>query len=227
MALRALKNDVVIMRGLLVKKFGFSDDRIVTLAEKVGREERKPTRKNIEREFRRLANVVKKGDQVVILLAGHGSQQPDDDPENPEDFEPDGLDEIFLPSDVGDWDGGKGRVTNAICDDELRTWLDDIRKKGAFIWVIVDACHSGTMVRGASKDRGPTGQASLVEDPCRTDPESAGNGPGVARARVQATESHFEALDLPKEKGGIVAIYAAQATEPTVESRTATGCRLR
>src|SRR5687767_5748053 len=72
----------------------------------------RPTHANIEREFARMAQVSKKGDQLVILMAGHGSQQPAD--ADPADEEPDGLDEIFLPADVAGWDGKSGRVRNAI-----------------------------------------------------------------------------------------------------------------
>ena len=63
--------------------------RMAVLLEK-GRSERRPTRANIEREFRRLAEQAHEGDQVVILLAGHGARQPAD----PDNHEPDGIDEI-------------------------------------------------------------------------------------------------------------------------------------
>src|SRR5262245_9558175 len=57
------------------------------------------TATNIRREFVRLAQLARTGDQVVSLLAGHGSQQPAD--ADVSDYEPDGLDEIFLPEDSG------------------------------------------------------------------------------------------------------------------------------
>lgn len=144
-------NDVRLIRDLLADRYGFPKEQVVTLSEE-SKPDRRPTRANIEREFQNLAKVVAEGDEVVILLAGHGSQQPDDDPENADDPEPDGLDEIFLPSDIGAWDGNTEKVANAICDDELRVWLAEIRRKGAFVWLIVDACHSGTIARGASSD---------------------------------------------------------------------------
>ena len=80
----------------------------------------------------------------MIFLSGHGSQQPDQPPLD----EDDGLDETFLPADIGDWDGTKMTVANAIIDDELRTWLDAICRKGARVWLIADTCCSGTLIRG-------------------------------------------------------------------------------
>ena len=52
-----------------------------------------------------LAEQAREGDQVVVLLAGHGSQQPESDPPDAAYPEPDGLDEIFLPADVNPWQG--------------------------------------------------------------------------------------------------------------------------
>ena len=87
-------NDVRLMRRLLQERFQFPAEGIVTLTEDEGSPARRPTRANIEREFRRLADQAREGDQVVILLAGHGSQEPENSPD-PVNPEPDGLDEIF------------------------------------------------------------------------------------------------------------------------------------
>ena len=62
--------------------------------------DRRPTRANIEREFRRLADRAGPGDQVFVLLAGHGDCQPESDPPHPLHPEPDGIAEVFLPADV-------------------------------------------------------------------------------------------------------------------------------
>ena len=121
----------------------------------------RPTRANIQREFLRLAQISKKGDQVVILMAGHGSQQPANS--DPTEEEPDGLDEIFLPEDASGWDGKIGRVKNAVVDDEIRAWVNDIRNTGAFVWLVIDACQSGTMARGVEVER----QIPMSEGPSR------------------------------------------------------------
>jgi len=132
-------------------RFSFTADRITLLADLPKEEVVPPTRANIVRAFQRLAEVAGPADQVVIFLAGHGSQQPANDA--PDNFEPDGLDEIFLPADVAGWNKTVGQVENAIIDDEIHAWVMAIRAKGAFVWVIVDACHAGTMTRGAPSDQ--------------------------------------------------------------------------
>src|SRR5262249_43957042 len=95
-------NDVLLFRRLLVEHFAFPRANVVILSEREGARrgpDRRPPRANIERELRRLAEKVKPGNQVVLLLSGHGAQQPEG--ENPADPEPDGLDELYIPRDVG------------------------------------------------------------------------------------------------------------------------------
>jgi uncharacterized caspase-like protein len=208
-------NDVVLMRTTLVKQFGFAEENIVTLSEADGAKDaaRLPTRANIEREFKRLAEASKPGDEVVILLGGHGSQQPED-PKSP-DPEPDGLDEIFLPRDVGKWNDTVGAVENAITDDQLGAWVTAIRDKKAFVFLVIDACHSGTMMRGADD----------LEKPRKTDPE---DDLKIPHAAIQKAEAAASARPRPEatrgggpaeptslglaNKEGIFAIYAAQPT---------------
>jgi hypothetical protein len=142
--LRGPANDVRLMRSLLIHEFGFPDDAgaIVTLAE--GDDTDRPIRDNIKRGLEHLAEIAASGDQVVVFLSGHGSQQPDQAPVD----EDDGFDETFLPADIGRWDGSKMTVENAIVDDELSVWLDAICRKGARVWLIADSCSSGTLIRG-------------------------------------------------------------------------------
>jgi hypothetical protein len=143
--LRGPANDVILMRTLLTQTFRFPDDAIVTLAE--GADTDAPTRDHIEREFGKLARNARAGDQIVIFLSGHGSQQPDQPPFD----EDDGVDETFLPADAGYWDRTKRTVENAIVDDELSRWLDAIGRTGARVWLIADSCCSGTLIRGRGR----------------------------------------------------------------------------
>src|SRR5262249_29139742 len=140
-----------------------------------GRPARRPTRANIEREFRHLADQAHEGDQVVILLAGHGSQQPEKDPPDPVNPEPDGLDEIFLPADIGAWNGTKERLPGAMVDNEIGAWLGAIAAKRAYVWAIFDCCHSGTMTRGTE----------IVRE---VPPELLVPGEELAKARQRAAE---------------------------------------
>ena len=115
-------NDVALMRRVLESEpFKMTSSNIVTLAGWPQEPEQRPTRANIEKAFQRLAEQAGKGDHIFVLMAGHGSQQPAND--DPDDPEPDGMDEIFLPADAAGWNGEAGRVENAIVDDDIRRWL--------------------------------------------------------------------------------------------------------
>src|SRR5580704_11445950 len=75
-------NDVELLRHVLQDSYGFDGKNIVTLSEAAALEKGKdyrPVRKNIVRAMRELGEKAKVGDEVVILLSGHGSQQPDDE----------------------------------------------------------------------------------------------------------------------------------------------------
>ena len=43
-------------------------------------------------------------------------------------------------------------VPNALVDDDIGAALDAIRNKGAFVWIVFDACHSGSATRAAPVD---------------------------------------------------------------------------
>ncbi|MCA9091342.1 MAG: caspase family protein [Planctomycetaceae bacterium] len=208
--LRGPVNDVVLFKKVLSERYRFPRGQISILA---AHPEAKgsATRSNIEQEFKRLAKEVGHGDDVVILLCGHGSQQPDDDPENPNDIEPDGRDEIFLPEDVKGWDGTSRRVENAISDDELNAWLWPIAEKAATVWVILDACCSGTGIRGTGGEVArqiPVDELIPIEE-LRASDVRAGDQSVVSSDRLPSV---FEV-----GARGVVATYAAQPHETTPE----------
>jgi hypothetical protein len=159
--LRGPINDVRLLRDVLVSQFRFRDEDIVMLtetrpveagkAEPIASPDLLPTRANIVAQIQRLIADAAPGDVVVILFAGHGSQQPKTNPD--QDDEPDGLDETFLPRDTGRWDGNSATVRSAILDDEIGQWTDELRNKGAHVLLIADCCHSGTLLRGTEVSR--------------------------------------------------------------------------
>ncbi len=150
--LRGPSNDVALTRELLRDRFGYDDAEIVTLLH--GNEpSRRPTHDNIVAAFEALIGDVAAGDEVFILLGGHGSQQKDDNPGDPSDDERDGLDEVFLPEDVTEWKLNKP-LPKAIRDDQIGQWLDAIRARGAFVFFVADTCHSGTLNRGIEDEDG-------------------------------------------------------------------------
>ena len=208
-------NDVRLVRRLLQERYRFPAVSIVSLSEDEGVLARRPTRANIEREFLRLAEQANEGDQVVVLLSGHGARQPEPIPPDAEYPEPDGIDEIFLPADVRAWKGFPERVPNAIVDNEIGAWLRAIAAKRAYVWVIFDCCHSGTMTRGTELVRElPPGMLVPREelDQAR---ERTARRQGKTGARPSIKLAPFVP---PQPTDYLVAVYACRPHEQTPES---------
>jgi hypothetical protein len=198
-------NDVVLMKQVLQEK-GFATRHIQVLSEKSVL----PTRRNILGALKRLTRQVRAGDFVFLYFAGHGSQQPISS--SAQHHEPDGLDEIFLPRDIGLWNDQLGTVKNVIVDNELTPYLTALRRKGVFIWIVFDSCHSGTMTRAIPKK-------DIRER--RVSPRAL----GIPSNRLNRLPPHRGVLaestrrDSSSSRGsaGYVAFYAAQTTETTPE----------
>ena len=221
------KNDVVLMRTLLQQR-GFDARNIRVLADGLaGAGE--PTRAAIMNELKAIAGRVGRGDFVFLFFAGHGSQQPAKNlgPQNPE---PDGLDEMFLPRDIGKWSGATESVQNAIVDDELGAAITAIRNRGAFVWAVFDTCHSGTITRGIEdegvryRDVRPatlgipdTAMVKAEKQAAELFPRTRG-GPAS-----QAPMVALQAASASSDAGGFVAFYAAQSSERAPEERLPAG----
>jgi S1-C subfamily serine protease len=216
-ALRGPANDLMLMRKVLVDRLGFPEKNILELSEKAGATgpEKRPTRANIERAFQRLARETQPGDQVLVFLAGHGSQQPERAGCDPAEAKPDGMSEIFLPADIGWWNAGSADVANAIADYEFRAWVKAILGKGAFVFGIVDACHSGTMLRGDSEEvvRGIAPEDLGIPQSVIDDARQRATAQGRSRGEP-SSEGVFSNRDMPAH---FVALYACQSREPTLE----------
>ncbi len=215
------KNDAVLVRSILESR-GFNPGNITVLADNVA-DASQPTYAAIIHAFDSLASSVKKGDFVYIHFAGHGSQQPSAVTQG-DNVEADGMDEIFLPSDIGRWNGRMGTVENALLDDVVGEKLAAIRDRGAFVWVVFDSCHSGTMTRAIN-----------VEERDRRLPPAA---LGVSQQQLDVAASKAvktrgkPVQEMPldnvtksgsDERGGLVAFYAAQTSETTPEMRLPRG----
>lgn len=208
--LRGPINDVEMIRDILTTQFQFGKAGLRELTEDAGKDNR-PIKANIVRELKWLADTVKQGDRVVLLLSGHGSQQLDNDPENPDDPEPDGLDEIFCPADIRASESlEEPYPINSLTDDELRESIANIRRNGVFVWAIVDACHSGSAVRGTEVLRQIPPEQLFPK-------QVLAKARSMAQSNSRSVKQEESALDSPHEEGGFVAIYAAQPHEPTLE----------
>ncbi|WP_432689088.1 caspase family protein [Pseudooceanicola sp. C21-150M6] len=135
------KNDLRLMQQSLAKYW--PDATTTTL----GEPERPATRDNILSALATLADAAGAQDRILIYLSGHGAQIP----APPEALaETDGMDEIFLPSDIEIIrQNGRAEFHNAIRDDEIGQALDQMLDRDAEVWLIVDACHSGSLDRSA------------------------------------------------------------------------------
>jgi len=209
-------NDVTLMRNLLLERFAFQPEHIRVLSDHDG--PNAPTRQNIEKALADLVEVTGQHDFVVLWWAGHGSQQPvppDNDPDK--NFEPDGLDEVFCPIDVRSLEAdASGRIINGIVDDEIGAWLQKLTAKGAAVWTIFDTCHSGTLVRGNGTERLrriPAGR--LLGDRLLQVAKDEVKPAATERGSTSSQSPLFELGTANHPR--LVALYAAQPDEPTVE----------
>ncbi|WP_442580034.1 caspase family protein [Mesorhizobium sp. ASY16-5R] len=233
-ALVGPNHDAVLVRDYLETRapVAFDAKNVSLLADGVDRATASPTHANILAALKSVADKAERDDFVYIHLSGHGAQQP----EIKAGSESDRLDEIFLPSDTGKWvDQSKG-VPNALMDDDIGAALDAIRDKGAFVWFIIDACHSGTATRAAPvsadleterkvefEDLGIP--ASAMVGTQASDDSTREAALGVMDAAASDGDAS-RAVDLagqeptsakPIGKSGLVAFFAAQTIETTPE----------
>ena len=193
--LRGPVNDVKLMRDALQSR-GVTDIRI--LADGIDGSAR-PTREAIMDALANLTKEATDGDLFIIHMSGHGTRQPDDNND-----EADGYDELFLPADVTRAEPGSRQIPNAIVDEELGDVIDLIRKTGADVWFIMDACHSGTGLRA-----GGLNTADRYIDP------SVLGISGVTSVNAGKNDDKLIA-DSPKSdnlQGNLIAFYSAQADE--------------
>ena len=130
-------NDIALLVPLF-KQQGFNVTSLV---------DRQATYSNITKRLGVLAKNCKKGDLVYLHFSMHG--QPFEDLNGDE---PDGWDEALIPVDAQmQYSKGVYEGDNHILDDELEGYFDKLRSKigsTGQLYVVLDACHSGTSSRG-------------------------------------------------------------------------------
>lgn len=214
-------NDVKLMRSVLLQK-GFASSAITVLSDGI-KDAAEPTRENVMHALERLAIQAKTGDFIYLHFAGHGSQQPTTQGKVPP--EPDGLDELFLPRDIGKWDDSIGVVQNAIVDSDMNRAVSAIRAKGAFVWAVFDSCHSGTMTRSAGS---PEIRFREIKPGALGIPQKAIDAAVLSAPKTRGKEGVKKsgALSMIQDSagyGGFVAFYAAQSNEQAPETRLPMG----
>ena len=152
---------------------------------------------------------------MVILLAGHGGLQPESDPPDKDYPEPDGIDKIFLPADVGKWSGPQERCPQAIRGGEIGAWLKRITSKKASVWIVFDCCHSGTMTRGTETVRELPPGFLVPEEELEKARQRAAQRSGKTRGEPPPDLAPF----VPREPSDyLVALYACRSQQTTPES---------
>lgn len=130
-------NDMELLTPLF-KEQGFSVTSLV---------DGQATHAGITKAFEKLIKSCKKGDLVYVHFSMHG--QPFEDLNGDEE---DGWDEALIPVDAQmQYSKGVYEGDNHLLDDELEIYFDKLRSKigsTGQLYVILDACHSGTASRG-------------------------------------------------------------------------------
>jgi len=156
--------DAELVAGLLQERFGFEAANVRLLRNGEAR------RDAFLAELDALVDFTAPGDVALLFYAGHGSRAEDDD-----DDEGTGFDNTFMVCD---------NPREDIRDDELRDRLEALGERTEHTVFIVDACHSGTLARGAFGTRGrwypPVSRGQL---PPRNTRAATGRGAGATRGR--------------------------------------------
>ncbi|MGH7817952.1 MAG: caspase family protein, partial [Candidatus Binatia bacterium] len=183
-----------------------------------------PESGNILAELDRLARDAQYGDTVIFYYSGHGSRQPADPNRLDDEPEADGMDQVLLPSDAGVYDPIKLTLRNAIIDNTLGDKIAAIRVK-AYVWVIIDACHSATVTRGKDVTRCvdsaklgvPATPPSISRgaNPIVIDPNSQVAAPPTI-SRGGERQGTLQALRIPGD-GSLVGFYAVESYDQAIE----------
>jgi hypothetical protein len=130
-------NDSLNLKNFMIGQNYFDEHEFTLLNDKES-DDMKPTRKNILEQFNQLvtfANSKENEDKKVCLFvsySGHGSYKRDRNGD-----EVDGKDEMLCPVDYS--------TNGFITDDILKQKLVDTMPSNVSLFIMIDACHSGTI----------------------------------------------------------------------------------
>ncbi|KAJ3071658.1 hypothetical protein HDU98_004979 [Podochytrium sp. JEL0797] len=134
-ALNGCINDANNIKQMLVQQYGYPADQqsMVVLVDDASNPQYRPTTKNMLGAFHWLVGGARPGDQLFFSYSGHGSQikDPDGDRE-------DGMDDTICPVDF--------ETSGMIDSDMLHKALVTAMPQGCRLTVVMDCCHSGTMM---------------------------------------------------------------------------------
>lgn len=203
------RNDVLLLWRYLTRH-GFAPPDIRVLAEGLPEAAHAPrprapaTRAEILDGLADLAAGAQAGDFVLIHYSGHGSTQPEGEVEEGQEPESGGRVQVLLPKDAGRYDAQARGIRNAVIDKEIGAGLERIRAKGARVFVVIDACHAGTVTRAGA------GVARAVEAAALGVPEVA------APAQVKPVQRRA-GVRPPADKAALVGFFAVDSWSEALE----------
>jgi hypothetical protein len=220
--LKGPANDVQLIAAYLTRAapVPFDPANVILLADGVEGADL-PTLAAIRAAFAALIERVEPGDFVYLHFSGHGTQAP----ERVAGSELNGMDQLFLPMDIGPWNDTFGAVENALVDDEIGLWIAALTAKGAHVWAVFDACHSASATRGLEAEEVRTRQLPpealgipVVEDAATR----ALGAPAAADPRARP-DAPIAPVERSSGAGSLVAFFAAQTSEVTPEQNMPPG----
>jgi hypothetical protein len=119
------------IKQYLVTEQGFRESEMLILMDD-GRHHA-PTKRNIEDAFHRICQYSQPGDVVFVHYSGHGGRVRDLSGD-----EEDGYDETLIPVDF--------KRAGQIIDDDILKDLVKPMRQGVHVTVLMDCCHSGTVL---------------------------------------------------------------------------------
>lgn len=126
--LKGAVNDALLVRSLLKRYLGFSNEDIRVLANE------RATKQAIVHRLSSMVRDAEEGDLVVFYFAGHGSQIRDRNGDDLTDY----LDEVICPFDM-DWD-----ARTFILDDDIDGIFESIAD-GVLLEAVFDTCFWGAV----------------------------------------------------------------------------------
>ncbi len=197
--LKGAINDVQLMKGVLRERFGFQEEDFMTLLNE------QATHSCIEKAFKKLSQRVQPKDFVYIHYSGHGAHTTDLNGD-----EKSGSDQTW--TSFGSRLPGKEKDNFEVLDDEIQTWLAEI--KTDHLVFISDSCHSATVARGrgipVSRGLEPDDRAHLLGKMPYTKLEKY-RGIYIGAARDQ--ESAAETLGEDNKSYGLFTWHWAKALQ--------------
>ena len=171
--LKGAVNDALLMRTILIGKFGVPEDNILVLTNE------QATHAGIVAAIQsHLISPAAPGDVSILHYSGHGSQMRDRSGD-----EIDGWDETIVP-----YDSRTDGVFD-ISDDQLNGLLQELTAKTKNVTFILDSCNSGTGLRAGNAVR-------TIERDLRSAPPQAAyavsqRGAGEGRDGISLADSNY------------------------------------